>query len=91
MGAPARRLPLTAGAATTARGEFRGYTVRETAGAAATVRIHDGASATGVLLATIALTANQSQTVLDGAGVYFDGGVFVEVVTGTVEGSVFVG
>lgn len=91
MGAPARRLPLVAGAAIAGRGTFRGFTVRETAAAAATVVVHDGASATGAILAAITLPASGSQTVLDPEGVWFTDGVFVEVVSGTVAGSIFVG
>lgn len=91
MGAPARRLPLAAGAAIAGQGAFRGFTVRETAGAAAVVVIHDGASATGAVLGAITLPAAGSQTVMDDEGVWYTTGVFVEVVSGTVSGSVFVG
>lgn len=92
MGAPARRLPLAAGAAITGRGAYRGFTIRETAAAAATVRLFDNASAaSGGLLATISLASGGSREIIDGDGVWFDNGVFVEIVAGTVEGSIFVG
>lgn len=90
MGAPARRLPLAAGAAIAGRGSFRGFTVRETAAAAAVVVVHDGPSATGAVLAAITLPASGSLTVMDPEGVFFADGVFVEVVSGAVSGSVFV-
>lgn len=91
MGAPARRYNLAAGAvvAATVNGAYRGRTVRETAGSTAVVKVHQGGSATGALLDTISLAANGSSTVLDAEGVRFDGGVFIEIVSGTVEGSVF--
>jgi len=88
MRAPARRLPLSGGTAHTGGCTFAGYTVRETAGAAAVVTIHDGTSATGALLATIGLAADASDQ--HDCAVYAATGVFIEVVSGTVEGSVFV-
>lgn len=85
----ARTIPLTAGALSAAGALFAGYTVRETAGAAATVRIYDNASAgSGTLVATIALAANGSDN-RPGFNVYAANGLFA-VITGTVEGSLFV-
>jgi hypothetical protein len=70
---------------------YGGYTIRETAGAVATVRIYDNASAaSGTLLGTIALLANESRDVQYPAGVRAANGVFVDVVAGTVEGSVWI-
>ncbi|MGH8575340.1 MAG: hypothetical protein ACREXJ_00140 [Gammaproteobacteria bacterium] len=70
---------------------YRGYSVRETAGAAAVVRVYDDpAAAAGTLLDTIALAANASQNVLHD-GVFAASGVFVDVVSGAVEGSIRIG
>lgn len=90
MSAPARRYPLTAGAKHTGAATFSGLTVRETSGsAAAVVKVHDGVTASGDLLAVVALAAGESSTIVD-VDVYAVVGVFVEIVSGAVEGSVFV-
>lgn len=71
-------------------GIYGGYSLRETAGAAATVRLWDNASAaSGTIVATIALVANASRDFIAPQGVRFANGLFAEVVTGTVEGSVY--
>lgn len=94
MGA-GRAKAFAAGALVPNMGYYFGFSLRETAGAAATVRLWDNASAaSGTLLATIGFTANQSQNIAIGqadAGVFFASGIFVEVVAGTVEGSIYVG
>jgi hypothetical protein len=71
-------------------GYYKGVTIRETAAAVATVRIYDGVSAAGTLLETIALAANESKNYSYHEGRTFLTGVFVSIVAGTVEGSVFV-
>jgi hypothetical protein len=69
-------------------GTYRGITVRETAGAVATVRLFDHASAaSGTLLATISLAANGSFDVLYPDGIRAAKGIYVDV-TGAVEGAV---
>lgn len=75
--------------------EYRGFAIRESAGApaAAVIRIYDGISAAGVLLETISLAASESarewyggsQPLLAGNGIY------VDIISGTVEGSVRIG
>lgn len=88
--APSRPKALAPGALVANNGIYTGYSLRETAGAAAVVRLWDNpAAASGTILATIALAANASKdaSVL---GVWFTG-VFVEIVSGTVEGSVYIG
>jgi hypothetical protein len=71
---------------------YRGYSLRETASAAAVVRVWDGTSAAGTLLDTVALAADGSaQAWHDGGGIRAASGVFVEVVSGAVEGSVRIG
>lgn len=71
--------------------QFLGITVRETAGSTAAVRVYDNASAaSGTILAVVALAANASQTVWFGpAGVRAANGIYVDIVSGAVEGSVF--
>jgi hypothetical protein len=71
---------------------YRGFTIRETAGAVAVVRIWDNASAaSGVVLEEISLAANESARELYLPGVWAANGVFVQVVSGTVVGSVRIG
>jgi hypothetical protein len=91
MHAAARAKTFAAGAAAAGIGIFAGYSLRETAGAAATVRIWDGTAAAGILLATVALTASGSEAFAPPGGVFFATGMFVEVVAGTVEGSIYIG
>jgi hypothetical protein len=67
-------------------GVYRGCSIREAAAAAAVVRIWDNTSATGTLLAAFSLPANGSFAEV--CEVFFAIGVFVEVGSGTVQGSV---
>lgn len=70
---------------------FQGWTIRETAGAAAYVRMYDNASAaSGTLVGEVSLAANGSSTIV-GAGIRCTAGLYVDIVSGTVEGSVFIG
>lgn len=94
MDAPATPVNVSAtGAARAAPADFRGYSLRETAGAPAVVRIFDHASAaSGDVLDEIGLAANESkQAFYPGRGVRAKAGVFVQVVSGTVTGSVRIG
>lgn len=72
---------------------YRGITVRETTGAAgAVVRVYDNASAaSGTLLQTVALGNGGSFSVLHPAGVWAADGVYVDVVSGSVEGAIYLG
>lgn len=70
---------------------FKGLSVRETAGAAAAARIYDGTSAAGTLLAAISLPANGSYAFSVPDGIRAATGIYWSVVSGTVEGSVWVG
>lgn len=75
-----------------APGAYRGLTVRETAGSTAAVRVYDHASAgSGTLLETVSLAANASVQLLYPAAVWAVNGIYVDIVSGTVEGSVRVG
>lgn len=87
-----RPVPLS-GASEALRAEpgiYCGATIRETTGsAAAVVRIYDNASAaSGPLLETVGLAQGESVSVHH-AGVWAESGLYVEVVSGDVEGSVY--
>lgn len=69
-------------------GDIAGVTIRETAGAAATVRLFDNTAGSGVLLGTFGLAALQSIDVDYSQNRRYKTGVFA-VITGTVEGSIF--
>jgi hypothetical protein len=69
---------------------YAGFTLRETAGATAVVRIYDNASgaSTGTVLDEIALAANESAREYYIGGIRADKGVYVDVVSGAVAGSI---
>jgi hypothetical protein len=75
---------------------YHGFSLRETAGATAVVRIYDGTSAAGTLLDSVALSANESAReyypVEDSrGGIRAASGIYIDVVSGAVEGSLRVG
>jgi hypothetical protein len=76
-----------------ARTYYRGFTLRETSGAAsARVRIWDNASAaSGTLLDDITLAGGESAREWYESGIWAVNGVYVEVVSGAVAGSARVG
>jgi|GEM_PF-2598788 len=89
MPTAATPISIAAGQLFTGGGHLAGYNFRETAGAVAKVRLWDNTSAAGVILATVALAANGSiDLVCDRR---FAKGVFAEIVSGAVEGSIFIG
>lgn len=65
-----------------------GFSAIETAGAAATVALYDGTDTSGVLLASIALAANSSDTVWLGDGVQASA-VYVDVSAGAATVTVY--
>jgi len=68
---------------------YAGFTVRETSGASpAVIDIYDGTSAAGTRLETIRLAASESARELYAPGIWAVTGVFVDVVSGAVAGSV---
>lgn len=90
----ARSIPLTGAdqAVRATASVYRGFTIRETAGAAAVVRIFDNASAaSGTVLEEISLAANESARECYGAGIWAENGIYVDVVSGAVAGSVRIG
>jgi hypothetical protein len=72
---------------------YKGFSIRETAGATAIIRIYDNASAaSGTLLDTIRLAANESAREWYGpGGIDALNGIYVDIVSGAAEGSVRVG
>lgn len=70
-------------------GTYRGVVVRETAGSAASVRVHDGTSAAGPLVAVVDLVADASADLDHAVGRRCADGLFVDV-TGSVAGSIFI-
>lgn len=79
------------GAVSASRSIYCGFSLRETAGATAVVRIFDNPSAaSGTVLEEISLAANESAREFYPGGVAAATGIYVQV-TGTVVGSVRVG
>lgn len=68
---------------------YYGFSLRETAGSTAVVRIRDSGVVGGTILDTVAFTANASVREWYGnGGIHVRGGLYVEIVSGTVEGSI---
>lgn len=69
---------------------YKGFGLRELVGAAAVVRVYDSANSTltgKVLLDTIRLNANESAREYYNDGIMAGSGIYFEVVSGDVEGS----
>lgn len=90
MGASATAVALTGADQAIYAGPcvYGGFTVRETAGATAVVDVYDGTSATGTLLETITLASNESSSDELVHGVRANAGIYVDVVSGTIVGSI---
>lgn len=72
-------------------GRLSGWSIRETAGAVAVVRFRDGLDATGPIRGVTSMAANgESQGPNMDEGIRFSTGLFMERVSGTYEGAVFV-
>ncbi len=83
--------PPASQAARTGPGTYRGFALKETAGASASVVVWDNATtASGDILEVVTLGANASagQEVVNGRA--FSAGCFVQIVSGSVAGAVFV-
>lgn len=88
MGSTPFPLPGASGNVTAAgAGVLVGFTVRETAGTAAVLRLRDGSG--GMILAVISLVAGESVRE-QLPEVVFSSRVYLELVSGTVEGTVFI-
>ncbi|GAA4626624.1 hypothetical protein GCM10023196_035610 [Actinoallomurus vinaceus] len=71
---------------------YAGFSIRETAGSTAVVRIWDNPSAaSGTVLEEIGFAANESAREYYPGGVWATKGIYVQVVSGTVAGSVRIG
>jgi hypothetical protein len=71
-------------------GALVGYSVRETAGAPAVLRLRDGADTSDLrnVLQTVSLAARESaRESFQPAGIGYDYGLYIEVVSGQIEGS----
>jgi hypothetical protein len=67
---------------------YHGFSVRETAGATAVLRVHAGTSNTGEVLDTVSLAANESAREYYEEGLTVRSGIYVDIVSGAVEGSI---
>jgi hypothetical protein len=84
----AEAIPAVSGLlSATAPCRYQGFTIAETAAAAAKVRIRDG-SATALILEDITLNASQSADDFYEIGIAAPNGIYVEIVSGAVEGSI---
>jgi hypothetical protein len=95
MGTSARAIALT-GSDQAVRADatiYRGFSIRETSGsAAAVVRLFDNASAaSGTVLDEISLASGESVREWYEGGIWAVNGIYVDVVSGAVAGSVRVG
>lgn len=70
---------------------YYGICLRETAAAVASVRVYDGTSATGTLIDVVSLAASGSFSVMHPHGIRCYLGIYVDIVAGTVEGSIRLG
>lgn len=89
-----RAVPLTGSDQIVANGGpavYYGIVVRETAAAVASLRVYDGTSAAGVLIDSIALLASEDQSNALTKGIWCANGLFVDILAGTIEGSIRVG
>lgn len=77
----------------TGRARYCGFSLRETAGSTAVVRIYDNTTNSGTIIDTIALAPGESAREFypddDGTGgIQAITGIYCKVVSGTIEGSV---
>jgi hypothetical protein len=94
MGAPVTSIAVSGdGAVHTTHGTYRGFTLRETSGgAAAVVVLYDHASAaSGTIIEQISLAQGESARELYPDGVRVSNGIYVDVVSGAVAGSIRIG
>ena len=66
---------------------YRGFTLRETGGAAALVKIRVN-TATGKILDVIPMVAGEGVADFYEDGIYCDGDLYCEIATGAVEGTI---
>jgi hypothetical protein len=86
----AAALPVTGtGAVRAGPGVYKGCRIRDTSGAANTVKIFDNTAASGTILFVAQLAANASATDAPADGVFHATGLHLQA-TGAIEGSVWV-
>lgn len=75
----------------TGKNYLLGFAVRETAGAAAVFRLRDGMDASAPIVLPVALAAGESRSdyLPFSGGIRFRQGIYVEIVSGSVEGTLF--
>lgn len=71
---------------TSGESTYCGFSIRETAGSTAVLRIRDGQA--GIILDPLTLAANESVGDYYPEGLHVEAGIYVEQVSGTFEGSV---
>ena len=89
-GAAAKPLPLPAASKvlSSREGVLLGWSVRETSGnATATFRLWNTTQAQGVIVATVSLNSGESSRDYLPRGIECAGGLYFELVSGTLEGS----
>lgn len=91
MSTPAQAVQVTESAAVSTRPcAYRGLSVRDLSGSANVIRVYDGTTADGPILATFALAADGSALDNIEGGVWATTGLYFDA-DGDVEGSVRVG
>lgn len=76
----------------TSGGRLVGWALRETAGATALAYLRDGVDPDGAIIVPISLSAGEStRDVYIPGGLSFGRGLFLDVVSGAIEGSVWLG
>lgn len=75
----------------TSANTLRGWSLRENAGGLAVVRLRNGRDAGADILLTISFAAAESVRDFPTHGIAFTTGLYCEIVTGSIEGTLFVG
>jgi hypothetical protein len=75
----------------TGKNYLLGFAVRETAGASAVFRLRDGMDSSSPIVIPVALAANESRSdyLPFNGGIRFRNGIYIEIVSGSVEGTLF--
>lgn len=84
-----RPVPGVSSQLITAPGLLVGWAFRETAGASAVLRLRSGVDVSQAIVLSIALAANESTRDFPPLPIEFRRGLFLEVVSGTIEGNIF--
>jgi hypothetical protein len=84
-------LPAVDGQVVTGSSVLYGVVITDEAAGALQAHLHDGTDNTGDHVAALAAAANGSATAWYGPnGIHCPGGIYLDVVSGTVSGSVFI-